>query len=773
MSRLYTLRVALFALFVALSAFFACCSDDDSSIEFLFDREISDVSVLQECAKDADSGSYCFKVRFRYPIDTENLETIYLWVDSTVVGDTAKTVNDDKIAKATDSFKFPSGTESLFDTIDVTSYIQDFVKAGRDSLLVAIYCDYSSGRPGTVQRIYLHFGDKIDPSVVTITDSMWTTGYLMEWSRSTDQTNYYEPNELSGPIYGYNIEFYTEDKDEDIRNLKVKLETPDGIDSTGETFKIHYRITANNDSMWVDTVSHGDRVKNYLRIMVTDGKGYNQESLDSNVFRLIVEGLKAESRYSVTISSWDVSKNESDKFWKNFMTTDSVAPLMPTKLFTIKDSLFPETARLDSNNRLAIFWNRSVDPYKRDHGIGVDSVLTIPDTCLFQVCYDTVQTYRIERLNPCSGTWDSIAYAGGSNRYSKLYKLSDDTMKVSSTGNFVTDTIRWVSPGDTLIIRIRSIDMSGYYSVALVDTIVVSPGALANEIECPEGFVPVKASDTTALFCMERLEHQNDSGAFMTNVLHSEALATCEAISADGFNVSLCNERDWELVCLSGGKLAYGVVQEDTLDVLQFLITDCNVSTNDSITAMDVSKRTSRCMNSMGVRDLPGQLQEWVNGRSEDTLAVLKGGSYKILGGIEREMQAQCVRRSFPVFTRLAYTTDSVYLYREGTKVDTVFAADTSRTLYKVLTQKDFTDSLQFFDVQDSNGNSVGTDYAPYSEYKKGGDEWLEKIGNGMKYVPDHVEVVFLTGEHVSYRGVANFYKSPSIGFRCCAYKNE
>ena len=190
MSRLYTLRVALFVLFVALSAFFAGCSDDDSSIEFLFDREISDVSVLQECAKDADSGAYCFKVRFRYPIDTENLETIYLWVDSTVVGDTAKTVNDDKIAKATDRFKFPSGTESLFDTIDVTSYIQDFVKAGRDSLLVAIYCDYSSGRPGTVQRVYLHFGDKIDPSVVTITDSMWTTGYLVEWSRSTDQTNY-------------------------------------------------------------------------------------------------------------------------------------------------------------------------------------------------------------------------------------------------------------------------------------------------------------------------------------------------------------------------------------------------------------------------------------------------------------------------------------------------------------------------------------------------------------------------------------------------------
>ena len=176
-------------------------------------------------------------------------------------------------------------------------------------------------------------------------------------------------------------------------------------------------------------------------------------------------------------------------------------------------------------------------------------------------------------------------------------------------------------------------------------------------------------------------------------------------------------------------------------------------------------------MNPMGVRDMPGQLQEWVMGRSEDTVAVLKGGSYKVMNGLDIETQALCTNRSFPVFTRLAYTKDSVYLYREGTKVDTVYQADTSRTLYKVLTQKDFKDTLQFFDVQDSNGNSVGTDYAPYSEYKKGGDEWLESLGNGMKYVPDHIEVVFLTGERVPFRGAANYYKSPAIGFRCCAYK--
>jgi hypothetical protein len=86
------------------------------------------------------------------------------------------------------------------------------------------------------------------------------------------------------------------------------------------------------------------------------------------------------------------------------------------------------------------------------------------------------------------------------------------------------------------------------------------------------------------------------------------------------------------------------------------------------------------------------------------------------------------------------------------------------------LRTKDFKDSLQFFKVQDSTGTTIGTDYALYSEYKKGGSEWLETVGNGLKYVPDHIEVVFLTGKTVSYRAASAFYKSPVIGFRCCAY---
>ena len=777
MSRLLTIRFFLVAVLFSMVTLFFGCSDDDSSIEFRVEREISDISTLLQCAKGTDSSAYCFMVRFRFPDDTENLDAIYMWIDSDVVDDTSKTVNDDEISKATENFKFKDNGD-LFDTIDLTSYIQEYVDE-RESLMVAFYCDYTSGRPGTVQRIYLHFGDNIAPSDISLTDSTWTTGVLLEWSRPTDQTNYYKPNELSGPILGYNIRIYTENKNEDLRNLKVRLESSEGIDSTGKTLYLRHKgYHSNVDSVFLQTKEHGDSRKNELYLAIPDGFGYNVDNPDSNNFRLIIEGLKAESEYKVGYSAWDTCGNYTGvdhseiRAWHTINTTDSVAPLMPTKIFTMQDTLFPGMARLDSNNRLRIFWSQSVDPLKREHPIKVDTVLVIPDSCISTLCYDNVNQYRVEYLDRYTNKWMISSDFDTLDRYTSLYELNGDTMKISATGSFVTDTIRYVAPGDTLILRITAIDESGYLSVTLIDTIAVSPGAIANEIECPANFVAVKSSDTT-FFCMERMEHQNDSGEFVTNVMHSEALAACEAISADGFKVSLCNERDWELVCLSGGTLAYGVIQDDTLEMSDFLFRYCNVFSNDSASAADPLKRSPRCMNPMGVRDLPGQYQEWVIGRSEDTAAVLKGGSYTVMGGIERETRGLCVGRSFPYFTRLAYTTDTVYLYREGTKVDTVFTADTSRTLYKKLTKKDFKDTLQFFDVQDSSGKSVGVDYAPYAEYKKGGDEWLESISNGMKYVPDHVEVVFLTGERVSYRGVSNFYKSPSIGFRCCAYKNE
>jgi len=761
--------------FLSLVVLFISCSDEDEGTEFLFDREIMELSVIYGCSDEKDT-SACYSIRYQLPMNREHFMYVHLWLDTTVVDDTSKAVSDDQIKKATKSIEYKDDPDRLYDTLNLTELVKDYVDSYK-SLQVALYCEYSEGDPGSVQRTFLRFGDSIPPSRLARRDSVWTTGARIEWNRPTDQTNFYKPDELSGTIVGYNVVVYTADTSEDLRDLKVTLEGPDGTDSAGsEYYKRHARFRANLDSVWLDTIPHGDKDKNNLRLAVVDGKGFDFENDTLNRFRLIIEGLRARSEYAIGITAFDSAGNTSPSkaipIEKNtpIRTTDSVAPVMPTRLYYMEDSLFPGMARLDSNNRLRIFWSRSVDPYEVDHPVVSDSVVIIPDTCLFTLCYDTVGTYIVEHYDAKAKEWAAYDYAGGSGRYGKTYAQEGDTMAISATGTFVTDTIRWVAPGDTLILRIRAEDASGYYSKALVDTVYVSPGKLASELECPEGFVPVGIGDTN-VFCMEKFEHRDDSGKFVNNVLHSEAVAACEGVSASGFKVSLCKERDWELACLSGGSLSYGVLNELSKDPSEFLFVYCNVGTDDSLSAGDLSKRDYRCLNPDGIRDMPGQYQEWVIGKSEDTVAVVKGASYRILNGLDRESLALCTNRAFPFFTRLGYTTDSVYIYREGSKVDTVLVADTSRTLYDILTPEDFKDSLQFFDVQDSSGNTIGEDYALYSEYKKGGDAWLEEISNGLKYVPTEVKAVFLTGERVAFRAVASFYKSPAIGFRCCAYK--
>lgn len=776
----------------ALAVVFCACSDDDEGPEYMFDREISEYSVLYECGSGDSDSSSCFKIRYRYPYRLDDYAGLCIWMGTDIVDDTSKAVGDKQIRQAHDStnsqtlFREYKKSGRYYDTLDVSDMAGQFIKEGCDSVQVAMFSEYTDGGdPGAVQRVQLHFKDSFDPSIVVPDDSVWSNGVLLSWDRPTDQTSFHLLGAGTGKIYGYNLVLYALDRpDEDIRDLKVYVQTPAGTDYTGgKLYKRNAQIEHMKDSLYVHDLERNDKEKNYLRLVIFDGEGYDMQNPQKNHFRVFIEGLRTRSNtdnyeYKIGFSSWDIVGNfsgsqmesqVSPKDWKGIMTTDSIAPLMPNKIFVEEDSLFPGYAKLDSNNRVRIFWNRSVDPIKFNHGIEIDSELVIPRGCNIYECYENVANYKVEYYNKLEGSWTS----NGDNVYSTHYgrdKNGHFKLDVLDTGTFVGDSIRRVAPGDTLILRILAIDSSGYKSVELRDTILVSPGKLANDLKCPAGFVAVSTSDTTS-FCMERYEHRSADGKFMTNVLHSEAVETCESISASGFEVSLCGERDWELVCLSGGSLSYGVIEEDDTDASDYLFRVCNVSTNDSTIAADIAKRDAGCMNPMGVRDLPGQYQEWVKGRSEDTVAVLKGSSYKIFEGLDRESVAYCTNRAFPYYTRPGYTQDTVYLYREGTQVDTAYAADTSRTLYKKLTKDDFKDTLQFYDVVDSKGNVIGTDFSLYTEYKMGGQAWLDSLANGLTYKPSRKEAVFLTGEKLYYREAALFYKSSTIGFRCCAYK--
>lgn len=768
----------IFKVFTIIGLFLlASCADDDEGVEYFFDREILDMSVLRECAPGVEDGSYCYQLRFRYPIETKELKGIHLWLDTTVIDDTSKAVSSAALEKSI-LIEYNDKKADDFDTIDLTALLADYLD--RDSLQVALWPEYTDKdkdeKKGSLQRLHIHFGDDSPPSRVNLQDSVWSTGALFDWARPTDQIDFYDPNNISGPIVGYNIVIYAENKEEDLRNLKIKVLQNTKVDSTGSSlYNKHARIRAIKDSIWVDETSQSDNVKNYMRIAVLDGKGFDFDLVDANRFRLIIEGLQPESRYTIGITAYDSSGNNSGNDGSEtvennqlFITTDKIAPLMPEMIFTVRDTLNSSFTRLDSNNRVLIYWSNSVDPVEESHNISVDSVLKIPSSCSEYFCYRAVSKYIIERYN--GNSWDLLAYAGGeaSTRYTKKYEWKGDSMAVSAIGKFVSDTIRWVLPMDTLILRIRSVDSSGYYSKALIDTLYIAPHQVA-DLECPPGFVAVESSDTTR-FCMESIEHRDENGEFYSNVLHSEAMEICNAMSLPGFNVSLCHESDWQKACLSGGSSTYGVIEDGDVASSEYLFSYCNVGTNDSLFAKSFVNRNAKCANRFGIRDLPGQYQEWVLGRSSDTLQVLKGSSFQQFEGLDREMAAMCTNRFFPYYTRMGYTQDTIYLYVNGTTVDTTLTADTTKTLYAILTQKDFKDTLQFFDVKNPETLEViGEDYALLSEYKKGDSLWLENLAQGLIYEPSRKEVVFLL-KPTSYRAAAAFYKDNSISFRCCAY---
>jgi hypothetical protein len=768
----------IFKVFTIIGLFLlASCADDDEGVEYFFDREILDMSVLRECAPGVEDESYCYQLRFRYPIETKELKGIHLWLDTTVIDDTSKAVSSAALEKSI-LIEYNDKKADDFDTIDLTALLADYLD--RDSLQVALWPEYTDKdkdeKKGSLQRLHIHFGDDSPPSRVNLQDSVWSTGALFDWARPTDQIDFYDPNNISGPIVGYNIVIYAENKEEDLRNLKIKVLQNTKVDSTGSSlYNKHARIRAIKDSIWVDETSQSDNVKNYMRIAVLDGKGFDFDLVDANRFRLIIEGLQPESRYTIGITAYDSSGNDSGNDGSEtvennqlFITTDKIAPLMPEMIFTVRDTLNSSFTRLDSNNRVLIYWSNSVDPVEESHNISVDSVLKIPSSCSEYFCYRAVSKYIIERYN--GNSWDLLAYAGGeaSTRYTKKYEWKGDSMAVSAIGKFVSDTIRWVLPMDTLILRIRSVDSSGYYSKALIDTLYIAPHQVA-DLECPPGFVAVESSDTTR-FCMESIEHRDENGEFYSNVLHSEAMEICNAMSLPGFNVSLCHESDWQKACLSGGSSTYGVIEDGDVASSEYLFSYCNVGTNDSLFAKSFVNRNAKCANRFGIRDLPGQYQEWVLGRSSDTLQVLKGSSFQQFEGLDRETAAMCTNRFFPYYTRMGYTQDTIYLYVNGTTVDTTLTADTTKTLYAILTQKDFKDTLQFFDVKNPETLEViGEDYALLSEYKKGDSLWLENLAQGLIYEPSRKEVVFLL-KPTSYRAAAAFYKDNSISFRCCAY---
>jgi len=768
----------------------ASCSSDSGGSEYPFERSVLELTASKRCSdREVKPGDPCYLLKWRHPIERKNLLRYHVWLDTATVNDTTLTVPQGALEKSI-QIAYTEGRGD-FDSLDLTSYLGEYL--GRDSLHVAIWAEYGDGSdPGAVQRLFLFFGDDVAPNRVQFSDSTNEKSMWLEWIRPTDQVDFYFPSFVAGPIAGYNLHIYSENPNEDLSAAVVRLEWAGRPLDAGDSslWLRHHRWRNRNDSLVLDTTpSTSDR--SHLRLALIDGRGV-QPDLDSNRFRIFISGLQPESRYGVSLTVWDSAGNSSggdaDAGGRLVLTTDTIAPLMASALWLRPDSVYGKLPRLDSN-RLVLYWPRSVDPLSIKADILLDSALTLPSGCLVGECFREVSSYKVERWDGVQ--WKAVARAGGlvSEKYQDRFERSADSMKYALDGQFVSDTIRWVVPGDTLILRIRAVDPSGHISRPLIDTIIVSRGVLG-AVSCPAGYAPV--SRTTALngvpstetYCIEKLEHQNAQG-FERNVLYGDARSSCQALSGSegfaGFAVDLCSEDLWKGACTAGGRSTYGTIEEPPFTALEFLFQHCNVGTWDSVSARTLAARDPFCASPDGVRDLPGQLQEWAVGTEKvydsiakiyryDTIPVLKGTSYVLFEGADRTDLAECAVRARPHRVRPRFSEDTVWLYRNGSTVDTVFQRDTSRTLYTALAPAQFRDTLLFYRIlHPQTGALLGEDYVDQKEYRRrGGDAWLRVLWTGLAFEASEKRQVLIKGTQKVVTA-ANFYVEPSIGYRCCA----
>ncbi|MDR1811890.1 MAG: hypothetical protein LBQ87_03610 [Candidatus Fibromonas sp.] len=727
------MRSKLLFSFMVL-ALFAC--SDDKNPTYPFERTVLDVSIAKRC-KDGSytPGANCYLMRWQHPIEKKDLQNYHVWLDTVVVKDSVQDISQSQINQA---YTVPYSGRGTGDSLDLTDLISGFLE--RDSLHVAILARYSGGDQGAVQHIHVHFGDDVPPSPVSFNDSASVDTIWIDWIRPADQRDFYRPDAMNGPIAGYNISIQTT---EDISKATITVND----ETSASNYRKSCRFRKQGRSVELESISNNN--PSLIRLAIPDGKGVANDTSDN--WRMKISGLKPEQSYSISIVAFDSAGNSSSVESRNVATTDAIPPLITNEFRLYKD---PNDGlpRLDSNNRLILFWSRSVDPLRN-----IDPLTNPAQIYYSGTPYREVRGYSIEQWN--SNSWEAIPRISPvhDNYYGFRYRLENDSMKLNYSGEFVSDTLRWVLPGDTVILRIRAIDSSGHYSRAWIDTVAVSKGELWQS-KCPENFAPVKKDGGN--FCMEKLQHVSND-RFKTNVLYMEAKKICENL---GWH--LCTEEEWNTACNSGGS-DYGIIEEKNFGVSEFLFSRCGVGTGDSISANDVKKRNKTCASPDGIRDLPGQLQEWVAG-SEDS-SFIKGSSYPIFQGASRLELAQCKNRFTPTRIRPRYITDTVFLYRTGSRIDTLPARDTLRTGEpEILLPSTFPHTLLFYTIRDSLGTELGIDYVNLAEYRRrGGNEWLNVLWQGLKYEPkDTLRNVLIMGtESIP---ALDFFLDPTVGFRCC-----
>jgi hypothetical protein len=701
------------SLFLLACVLLFTCSDDNGNPTYPIERNVSNVHIAKRCAN-------CYLLRWQHPYEKKDLQSYYVWIDTNVVNDSIQQPSQSQVDRA--DVIIPYSNRGTGDSLDLTDLIGGFLE--RDSLYIAIWAKYGGSDQGMIQHYYIHFGDDVAPLMGDFSDSVSANRIWISWIRPTDQRDFYFPDVINGPIAGYNITIKALLASENIRDANVFATLGNSAIESSQIKRFQSFEKEGRSTILRNIPGNSP---NYLALAIADTKGYSIDDTLNNNWQLEIFGLRPKRSYEVSITAWDSSGNSSGIVSRVIETTDNIAPLIANKFWFNLDTndMLP---RLDSN-RLVLTWPRSVDPLIEGAPIQLDSVLNIPEGCLPGICYQEVKSYLIEQWN--GKDWETATGTSGS---------------YDSIRDFVSDTLRFVSPGEEITLRIRAVDSSGHYSRAWISNFKVSMGELW-QTQCPENFMPVKKDNTTS-FCMEKFQHFNGN-EFEKNVLYIEAKRACDALNGEpgfeNFTVGLCTEPEWYAACNSRGS-SYGVIEETDFQPNNFLSRHCGTLTGKSIPANFVSERDRLCVSPDGIRDLPGQLQEWVIGQSDSgEVAVLKGTSYAEFKGATIAEIAQCKNVSTPTRKMIRYNDDTTKTLRDST--------------------------IFIYSLKDSAENYLGQDIVRKTEYNnRGGDRWLNVRWQGLKYErlegEEGEKQVLILGEETV---VNEFFLDPTVGFRCCA----
>ncbi len=557
-----------------------------------------------------------------------------------------------------------------FDTSGMGARL-DSVDYAFNFALVSVY----PGDIGIPRFTEIIVDDRFPPEKLQSQRSVTDKSFTLSWKRPRDKTSFFnnDPASDSGHISGYHLILKNVEKtDEPLTTLKI-----DSMVFVREKDSLFYSSgRSKNPGFKVTRLSSDTGKIAIYDIFLEDGNGYspNQSAM---YFQIL--GLKDLHQYSYQFYAVDEFGNRGTRGAEllTFNTTDTSKPRAI------------ENFKADSIgiNIIELSWSptrdsRPDDTKDNQNIMSYHLVKTkIPDSSSQAKPESLVINIEVSPTAPQS-----------------IITNQSRILTPDSESDLYRAYFYYLAPGQKFDFKLYAEDSTQHKSD--ISSLSVTTLFADTGYTCPTGYKLIAKGNNTP-FCIEELEHQDSSGNFMSAVTISEAAQICGDVADEADSLSqhyLCTEQQWVRACRGREeKHVYGIQSLDNLGnelgelsaSSSLLQTHCNQGAGDIDMAFDIRLRNSVCITNEGVRDLAGNLSEWVAAEDSGQLTpMFKGGNYlkPQISVADLQKKAQCTALvSRPKQKRPAYVPSCVsefvnvaVRYKHPSNVDSVFCPEIS-----------------------------------------------------------------------------------------------